>query len=101
MTTEKQFPALSDFQITETMIEYGGGFDCRLGHLFRYADDDNQAKLKLTFADLWCQYAAMTARCPECGRTEIVSRDHDGRTGGVHECDFYQCEFCDHQWGHT
>lgn len=39
MTIEKKFPALSDFQITETMRKKGGGFVSRLGVLFRYADD--------------------------------------------------------------
>ena len=81
MTTEKQFPALSDFQITETMIEKGGGFVSRLGQLFRYADDSNRAILKEAFVDYWETYADATARCPECGRTEIVK--------------------CEHQWGHT
>ena len=100
MTTEKQFPALTDFQITETMMKHGGGFVSRLGYLFRHADDDNQTKLKSVFADYWDTYAAMTARCPECGRTEIGNRHHDGQTGGVPECDFFQCEFCAHQWGH-
>lgn len=101
MTTEKQFPALTDFQITETMMKHGGGFVSRLGVLFRHADDNNQAKLKEAFAAYWYRYAAMTARCPECGQTEIVNRHHDGQTGGVPECDFFQCEFCAHQWGHT
>ena len=55
---------------------------------------------KEAFAAYWYRYAAMTARCPECGQTEIVNRHHDGQTGGVPECDFFQCEFCAHQWGH-
>ena len=101
MTTEKQFPALTDFQITETMMDKGGEFVSRLGQLFRYADDNNQAKLKEAFAAYWYQYAAITQRCPECGQTEIVNRHHDGQTGGVPECDFFQCEFCAHQWGHV
>ena len=104
MNSKKQFPALTDFEITRTMMKYGGGFVSRLGVLFRYADDNNQAKLKLTFADLWCQYAVMTARCPECGSTEFhrVHRQHlEGQAGGVPECDFYQCDGCEHQWGHT
>ena len=94
MTTEKQFPALTDFQITETMRKKGGGFVSRLGQLFRYADDANKAILKEAFADYWDTYAAMTARCPECGRTEIINRHTD-------RSDFYQCDGCDHQWGHV
>lgn len=85
MTTEKQFPELSDFDITETMMKKGGGFVSRLGQLFRHADDANKAILKEAFADYWDTYAAMTARCPECGRTEILNRHTD-------RSDFYQCD---------
>ena len=101
MTTEKQFPALTDFQITETMIDKGGGFVSRLGQLFRHADDANKAILKEAFAGYWDAYADATARCPECGRTEITNRHHDGETVGVPACVSYQCDECDHQWGHT
>ena len=101
MNSKKQFPALTDFEITRTMRKKGGGFVSRLGHLFRYADDTNKAILKEAFAGYWDAYADATARCPECGRTEIINRHHDGQTGGVPECDFYQCEFCEHLWGHT
>ena len=101
MKTEKQFPALTDFEITRTMMDKGGGFVSRLGQLFRYADDTNKAILREAFAGYWDAYADATARCPECGRTEIINRHHDGQMGGVPECDFYQCEFCHHQWGHV
>ena len=70
MNSEKQFPELTDFQITETMRKKGGGFVSRLGVLFRHADENNQAKLKEAFAAYWYQYAAITERCPECGQTE-------------------------------
>ena len=83
MTTKKQFPALTDRQITETMRKKGGGFVSRLGQLYRFADDENQAKLKEVFAGYWCQYAAMTKQCPECGCTEIRNYHHEWETCGV------------------
>jgi len=89
MTTEKQFAELTDFQITETMRKKGGGFVSRLGVLWRHADSENQAKLKEAFANYWQQYAAITQRCPECGRTDIM---------WFVEC--LRCEDCNHQWGH-
>jgi hypothetical protein len=90
MKTEKQFPELTDFQITETMRKKGGGFVSRLGVLFRHADENNQAKLKEAFAAYWYQYAAITQRCPECGRTDIMQLP-----------EWFQCEDCNHQWGHA
>jgi len=90
MKTEKQFPELTDFQITETMRKKGGGFVSRLGVLFRHADENNQAKLKEAFANYWQQYAAITQRCPECGRTDIM---------WFVEC--LRCEDCSYQWGHV
>ncbi len=90
MKTEKQFPELTDFQITETMRKKGGGFVSRLAVLFQHADSENQAKLKEAFANYWQQYAAITQRCPECGRTDI-----NWFVEGL------QCEDCSHQWGHV
>jgi len=76
-------PELTDFQITETMRQKGGGFVSRLADLWRHADSENQAKLKDAFAAYWQQYAAITQRCPECGQTVV-------------EC--LRCESCNHQW---
>jgi len=90
MKTEKHFPELTDFQITETMRKNGGAFVSRLGLLFRHADDNNQAKLKEAFAAYWYQYAAITKRCPECGQTDII--------WFIEGC---QCEACNHQWGQS
>jgi len=92
MKTKKQFPELTDFQITETMRKKGGEFVSRLGQLFRHADENNQAKLKEAFAAYWYQYAAITERCPECGQTDIR------RIWLIVGC---QCEACNHQWGHV
>jgi len=90
MNSEKQFPELTDFQITETMRKMGGGFVSRLGQLFRHADDANRAILKEAFRNYWDVYADATARCPECGRTDIMRLP-----------EWFQCEDCNHQWGHV
>lgn len=47
---------LDDFTITDTMIKCGGGFISRLGTLWRYADDDNQRRLKAAFPEYWTKY---------------------------------------------
>jgi len=90
MNSEEQFPELTDFQITETMRKKGGGFVSRLGVLWRHADSENQAKLKEAFAAYWYRYAAITQRCPECGQTDIMQLS-----------EWFQCEDCNHRWGHV
>lgn len=100
MSDPKQFPPLTDFQIAQTMIHYGGSFVRNLGMLFRLADDVNKAKIKNTWPNYWEQYTSMTRRCPECCCTDILDRHHDGLTSGVPECSFNECEKCQHQWGH-
>ena len=97
----KQHPPLTDFQITETMMKLGGGFVSHLGRLWRLGDEVNQAKLKDTFLEYWAKYAELTVRCPECGKTDILKCHHDGKTSGVPECDFLECEDCLQQWGHN
>ena len=98
MKTEKQFPELTDFQITETMRKKGGGFVSRLGVLWRHADGENRAKLKEAFAAYWYQYAAITQRCPECGQTDIMLR-HQMQLSELSE--WFQCEDCNHRWRHV
>ncbi len=48
---------ISDHDIVDAMIVYGGGFAARLGKLFRVADAQNQKKLKAAFPEFWTQYA--------------------------------------------
>lgn len=47
---------MSDYEITEAMIVYGGSFVSQLGTLFRYADVYNAAKLKAAFPEYWTKY---------------------------------------------
>lgn len=50
---------MSDFEITEAMICFGGGFVSGLGRLWRQADTDNRARLKAAFPEYWHQYAEL------------------------------------------
>ncbi len=50
---------ITDHDIVEAMIVYGGGFAARLGKLFRVADARNQKKLKAAFPEFWKEYAGI------------------------------------------
>lgn len=50
-----------DYDVTEAMIVYGGGFVSGLGHLFRQADPVNQRKLKAAFPEYWNTYREIAA----------------------------------------
>lgn len=52
----------TDWEITEAMIQYGGGFVAHLGKLFRLADETNKAKLKAAFPEYWQQYETLAMR---------------------------------------
>lgn len=49
----------TDYDISEAMIRFGGGFVSQLGLLFRQADLANRARLKAAFPDYWRRYAEM------------------------------------------
>lgn len=89
-------PELSDHQITQAMKDCGGGFVKQLGHLYRLADDLNKAKIKECWSEYWQTYTemALAARCPECGKSNILRI-------ATPKCDFKECEDCGHQWGHN
>ena len=95
-------PELSDHQITQAMKDCGGGFVKQLGHLYRLADETNQARIKAAWPELWQNYTEMAERlrCPECGQSNILNRHHDGNIV-TPECDFKECEDCGHQFGHN
>jgi hypothetical protein len=48
---------MTDHQITEAMIVFGGSFVSGLGKLYRQADADNKATLKAAFPALWVKYS--------------------------------------------
>jgi len=47
---------MTDFEITEAMIVYGGGFVSSLGRLWRQADAINRGKLRDAFPEYWTSY---------------------------------------------
>ena len=95
-------PELSDHQITQAMKDCGGGFVKHLGHLYRLADEINQARIKACWPEYWQKYSviAESLRCPECGQSNILDRHHDGNMLAP-ECEFKECEDCGHQFGHN
>lgn len=50
---------MTDYDITETMMAYGGSFANRLAFAWRAADNENQARLKAAFPELWEEYAEL------------------------------------------
>ena len=48
---------IDDFDVTETMIKFGGSFVKTLGQLFRMADGDNKTILKNAFPKYWKKYS--------------------------------------------
>lgn len=38
-------------------------------------------------------------KCPKC-QSDDVDRCHHEATYAVPECDYWQCNECEHQWGH-
>ncbi len=47
-----------DWKTLEAMRRYGGGFVHALATAAMHADDNNYAKLKAAFPELWLQYSA-------------------------------------------
>ena len=47
---------VTDHDVTETMILYGGAFVTGLGELYRRADDENQQRLRDAFPEYFKQY---------------------------------------------
>jgi hypothetical protein len=48
---------VTDYDITEAMIVFGGGFVSGLGRLWRVADTINRHALKDAFPAYWASYA--------------------------------------------
>jgi len=46
----------SDWEVTEAMIRYGGGFVSALGELYRKGDEINRRKLVAAFPEYFDQY---------------------------------------------
>lgn len=48
---------LTDFEITDAMIAFGGSFVSGLGRLWRQADALNKTKLQDAFPEYWQSYS--------------------------------------------
>lgn len=46
-----------DYAVVEVMEKHGGGFVRHLAQLAFAADDDNFARIKTTWPELWAKYA--------------------------------------------
>ncbi len=61
---------MTNYDITETMIMFGGSFASLLAQLFRAADLHNQRRIMEAFPDYFDQYTKLTAeRHKQEGRT--------------------------------
>lgn len=47
---------MTDYEITESMLRFGGGFVQHLARAFRAADSDNQRRIKATWPEYWAKY---------------------------------------------
>lgn len=61
----------TDYDITEAMIVYGGGFVQLLGRLYRHADIMNQARIREAWPEYWQQYSDIAAK-----RLSVVEQAH-------------------------
>lgn len=60
-----------EFWTIEAMIQYGGGFVCNLGRLYRLADSDNQQRLKNAFPEYFTKYSGLAKIAYEKYNQEI------------------------------
>lgn len=47
---------VTDRDVADAMVRFGGGFVTALGHAFRHADLENQRKIKETWPEYWERY---------------------------------------------
>lgn len=53
---------ITDHDVIHAMETYGGNFASHLAIACMYADDQNLARIKVAFADLWATYRDMAER---------------------------------------
>ena len=58
---------MTDHDIANAMIIYGGNFVQTLGHLFQRGDAENQARAKAAWPEYWKEYREMAEL--KAGRT--------------------------------
>lgn len=54
----------TEWEITEAMIRFGGGFVQGLGRLYRQADHDNQRRLVSAFPEYFKEYKELALMLP-------------------------------------
>jgi hypothetical protein len=66
---------ITEWDIADALIRYGGSFAQGLGHLYRRADEANRRRLRHAFPELWDEYGQIVqktrelhARIPERSR---------------------------------
>ncbi len=47
----------TDYEIVQAMERFGGGFVRALAGAWYRADDENQARIRASFHELWAEYA--------------------------------------------
>lgn len=62
-------PEITDYDVITAMERYGGGFAGHLATACMYADEQNLARIKLAFTDLWQEYCELAEKIKE-GRDE-------------------------------
>lgn len=55
---------MSDYEVIDAMITYGGSFVKQLGLAFRAADSINRAKLHAAFPEYWNEYDELASSRP-------------------------------------
>ena len=53
------------FDVSQTMIKYGGSFAQKLGEALQHADTDNTQRIYDAFPELWAQYLRMSSMIRE------------------------------------
>lgn len=53
---------MTNFEIVQAMRTYGGGFARALADAWMHADPENQARICLTWPELWAEYEDLARR---------------------------------------
>ena len=61
---------MTDYEITEAMLVFGGGFVEKLAMCFRAADEINQRRLKHAFPEVWKRYEDLAIARTEHARNQ-------------------------------
>lgn len=71
---------MTDYEIVDAMIQFGGGFVQALGRLFYLADAQNQDRLKKAFPEYWAKYKDLATLKAQKGAIETEIAKAEGTT---------------------